>query len=114
MSVLCDATKPATSLSSIVERVRESPHTLKAILVIYCSVLFFFGINSSPFYRTEALRAIVAREFLHTGNWLVPTLYGEPLLTKPPGHYAAIALASLPAGRVTEWSARLPSALAAS
>src|SRR5262249_5613272 len=31
----------------------------------------------------------------------------------PPGMYAAIAVASWPIGQVTEWSARLPSALAA-
>src|SRR5262249_35498019 len=35
------------------------------------------------------------------------------LFTKPPGMYAAIALASWPLGSVTEWTARLPSALAA-
>ncbi len=57
--------------------------------------------------------AIIAREMLHTGNWIVPTLYGEPLFTKPPGMYVAIALCSWPLGDVTEWSARLPSALAA-
>src|SRR5208283_1746236 len=37
----------------------------------------------------------------------------EPLLTKPPGMYAAIALVSWPFGGVSTWSARLPSALAA-
>src|SRR5579862_5142864 len=40
-------------------------------------------------------------------------LYGEPLFTKPPGMYAAIAALSSPFGHVTEWTARLPSALAA-
>src|SRR5262249_43601928 len=65
-------------------------------------------------WRTESLRAIIAAEFLRSGNWLVPTLYGEPLFTKPPGMYAAIALISWPFGGITEWSARLPSALAAS
>jgi hypothetical protein len=50
---------------------------------------------------------------LRTGDWVVPTLYGEPLLTKPPGMYAAIALMSLPFGAVTTATARLPSALAA-
>ena len=50
---------------------------------------------------------------LHSGNWLVPTLYGEPLLTKPPGTYIAIALVSRPFGGVSERSARLPSVLAA-
>jgi 4-amino-4-deoxy-L-arabinose transferase-like glycosyltransferase len=43
---------------------------------------------------------------------VVPTLYGEPLFTKPPGMYAAIALVSWPFGGVSEWTARLPSALA--
>ena len=40
-------------------------------------------------------------------------LYGEPFLTKPPGHYAAIGLCSLPFGEVTAASARLPSVFAA-
>src|SRR5262249_11746995 len=48
-----------------------------------------------------------------SGDWIVPRLYNEPLFTKPPGMYAAIAAVSLPFGGVTEWSARLPSAIAA-
>lgn len=67
---------------------------------------------SGPLYRTESLRAIVGQSALD-GHWLTPTLYGEPFLTKPPGAYAAIGLASLPVGRVTEETARLPSAFAA-
>src|SRR5262249_7473269 len=55
----------------------------------------------------------VAAEMLRTGDWIVPRQYGEPLLTKPPGMYLAILLCSLPFGHVTEWTARLPSALAA-
>ncbi len=50
---------------------------------------------------------------LQSGNWVVPTLYGQPLFTKPPGMYVAIALCSWPFGEVSEWTARLPSALAA-
>jgi 4-amino-4-deoxy-L-arabinose transferase-like glycosyltransferase len=83
------------------------------VLLAWCSFLFFYGLNTGEFYRTESLRAIIAAEFLRSGNWIVPTLYGEPLLTKPPGMYAAIALASWPFGGVCEWTARLPSALAA-
>ena len=63
-----------------------------------CGVLFFYGLNAGDLHRAEGLRALVAREFLRTGNWIVPKLYGEPLLTKPPAMYAAIALASWPAG----------------
>ncbi len=83
------------------------------LLALFCGFLFFYGIFSGELWRTESLRAIVAAEFLRSGNWIVPTLYGEPIFTKPPGMYAAIALVSLPFGEVREWTARLPSALAA-
>ncbi len=78
-----------------------------------CGFLFFYGLNCGELYRTEGLRTIVAAEFLRSGDWFVPRLYGQPLLTKPPLAYAAIAAASAPFGGVTEWTARLPSALAA-
>jgi len=84
-----------------------------ALLLGWCGLLFFYGLTAGELWRTEGLRAIIAAEFLHSGNWIVPTLYGEALFTKPPGMYAAIALRSLPFGAVSEWSARLPSALAA-
>jgi 4-amino-4-deoxy-L-arabinose transferase-like glycosyltransferase len=77
------------------------------------SFLSFYGLNVGELYRTEGLRAIIAAEFLRSGNWIVPTLYGEPFFSKPPAMYAGIALASSPVGAVREWSARLPSAVAA-
>jgi 4-amino-4-deoxy-L-arabinose transferase-like glycosyltransferase len=77
-------------------------------------MLFFYGLNAGELYRTESLRAIIAEQFLRSGNWVVPTLYGEPIFTKPPGMYAAIAFVSWPFGAVSEWTARLPSAVAAS
>jgi 4-amino-4-deoxy-L-arabinose transferase-like glycosyltransferase len=83
------------------------------LLLSFCGILFFYGLNVGELWRTEGLRAIIAAEFLRTGNWVVPVLYGEPLFTKPPGMYAAIALCSWPVGGVTLWTARLPSALAA-
>ncbi|MBL8799102.1 MAG: glycosyltransferase family 39 protein [Planctomycetia bacterium] len=83
------------------------------LLLTWCAFLFFYGVNGSELYRTESLRAIIGAECLRDGHWLVPTLYGQPLLTKPPGMYVAIAACSWPFGEVTQWSARLPSALGA-
>ncbi|HVK14511.1 MAG TPA: glycosyltransferase family 39 protein [Gemmataceae bacterium] len=80
-------------------------------LTAWAGLLFWYGL-SGPLYRTESLRAIIGQSALD-GDWLYPTLYGEPFLTKPPGTYVAIGLASLPFGRVTERSARVPTALAA-
>jgi 4-amino-4-deoxy-L-arabinose transferase-like glycosyltransferase len=82
------------------------------LLVALCAFLFFYGLTAGDLYRTENLRAVIAADFLRSGNWVVPKLYGEPLFTKPPGMYAAIALVSWPLGGVSTWTARLPSALA--
>src|SRR5579862_3234519 len=98
---------------SLAHRLQKCRRLLPGLLFIYCAFLFFYGLDNGELYRNETLRAIIAREMLRTGNWIVPTLYGQPLFTKPPGMYAAIALCSYFHGEVTEWSARLPSALAA-
>jgi 4-amino-4-deoxy-L-arabinose transferase-like glycosyltransferase len=91
----------------------KSTPVVLLLLLVFCALLFFYGLDAGELYQTESLRAIIAAQFLRSGNWVVPTLYGEPLLTKPPGMYAAIALASWPAGQVSAVTARLPSALAA-
>ncbi len=85
----------------------------QALLSGLCGLLFFYGINIGELYRTESLRAILGAECLRSGDWIVPRLYGEPMLTKPPLAYAAVAMTSAPFGGVSEWTARLPSAAAA-
>ncbi len=82
------------------------------LLFTFSGCLFFYGTHQGDLWRTENLRAQVAREMLQSGNYLVPHFLGEPLFTKPPGMYWAILLCSLPWGEVTPWTARLPSALA--
>lgn len=96
-------------------RCRRSWHTLAVVLLLLalCGGLFFYGLNAGELYQTEGLRALLAAEMLRGGDWIVPRLYGQPLLTKPPGMYWAIALTSWPHGSVSVVTARLPSALAA-
>ncbi|HZH65698.1 MAG TPA: glycosyltransferase family 39 protein, partial [Flavisolibacter sp.] len=57
----------------------------------------------------EGTRALVAREIYRTGNWLHPTLQGEPYLLKPPLMDWLIAL-SYRFGGVKEFTTRLPGA----
>lgn len=59
----------------------------------------------------EGRYAECAREMARSGDWLVPTLSGEPHLTKPPLTYWLTAL-SLRCLGLTELAARLPNALA--
>lgn len=84
------------------------------LVLVWSAILFGYGLTTGQLYRTETLRAQVAAEMLRSGDLVVPTLYGEPLFTKPPGVYWFISLVSFGCsfGEVTEWSARLPSVLA--
>jgi 4-amino-4-deoxy-L-arabinose transferase-like glycosyltransferase len=95
-------------------KLETQPYVLAAVcvLVLWSGILAFYGLDAGFLYRTEALRALVARNMLHSGEYLIPTLYGEPLLTKGPVMYAAIAIASWPVGEVTTWTARIPAAVA--
>jgi len=77
----------------------------------FCAALLVGGV-AAPLYRNEGLRALLAAEAMASGNWCVPTLHGQPHLTKPPGMGVAIALCSWPAGAVTEATSRVPSILA--
>jgi 4-amino-4-deoxy-L-arabinose transferase-like glycosyltransferase len=60
----------------------------------------------------ESRWAEIAREMVQTGDWLHPTINGQPYLDKPVGSYWLIVAAATLTGRVDEWSARLPSAIA--
>jgi 4-amino-4-deoxy-L-arabinose transferase-like glycosyltransferase len=61
----------------------------------------------------EARYALVAREMLETGQWILPHLGGLVYADKPPLLFWSIALLSALGPGVTEWTARLPTALAA-
>lgn len=72
------------------------------------------GLWSKGFWGAhgESRRAEAARETLEDGHWLVPTLLGEPFITKPPLLYWCSA-ASMAVFGVSEGAARLPAVLAA-
>lgn len=61
----------------------------------------------------EARFALLAQDILDHGHWLVPELRGRLYLNKPQLYFWAVALASLPVGRVTELTAVIPAVLSA-
>src|SRR5262249_45654149 len=102
-------------LGVIFSHAARRPRVSRPALLVaaYCGALLCLGLTAGDLYRTEGLRARVADAMLRGGDWVVPRLYGEPLLTKPPGAYAAVATVSAPFGAVRDWTARVPSVLAA-
>jgi 4-amino-4-deoxy-L-arabinose transferase-like glycosyltransferase len=99
-------------LSSPGRRRTEAVMLARLLVLLFCAVVLLAGLTTGDLLRNEGLRARLAAEALATNNWLVPTLYGQPHLTKPPGMSVLIGLCSLPAGQVTAVTARLPSVLA--
>ena len=76
-------------------------------------VLFLWGLGTPGLMDPDEGRyAEIAREMLLLKNWLIPHLNLLPYLEKPPLVYWLTSL-SFSAFGLTEWAARLPSALAA-
>lgn len=83
-------------------------------LCVLCGLLFFLRLGSYEFLSPDEPRfALISHQMIQDGRIIVPHLQGKVYSNKPPLYLWLVFLFSLPAGQVTEWSARLPSALAA-
>lgn len=82
------------------------------LLVAFWALLYLTGLGAIDVDTSlEGFRVEVARQMLETGDWIVPHLGDRPYFKKPPLCPWTLAIASLPFGEVTAFSARLPSAL---
>ena len=82
------------------------------LLGILCVTLLpFLGLNDFH-TKGEPREAVVSYSMIETGNWILPENAGGDMAYKPPFFHWCIALASLPTGEVTEFTSRLPSAVA--
>jgi 4-amino-4-deoxy-L-arabinose transferase-like glycosyltransferase len=92
------------------DRARRSLDLL-AILV-FCGFFFLVGAQLVGLVGADEPRyAQVAREMLQRHDWVTPILYGKPWLEKPPLYYWAAIIAYKGAGGVSDWAARIPSAI---
>ena len=81
------------------------------LLAGFCAFLFLFGLNSFGLIGADEPRyAQVAREMLARHDWITPVLGGKPWLEKPPLYYWQAMVAYSVLG-VSDWAARVPSAV---
>jgi 4-amino-4-deoxy-L-arabinose transferase-like glycosyltransferase len=81
------------------------------MLAGFCAFLFLYGLGQFGLIGADEPRyAQVAREMLQRHDWVTPVLYGRPWLEKPPLYYWQAMIAYSVFG-VSDWAARLPSAL---
>lgn len=89
-----------------------SSHWATAGLLLV-AVLLLFGDLSYPLVEPDETRyAEVSLEMWQRGDWVIPTIQGEPFLDKPPLLYW-LTMVSYSLLGVSEFSARLPIALSA-
>ena len=92
----------------------SSPWISAGLLLLLSLPLFFWGLGDRHLWiPLEARYVLVAREMAESNRWILPHLDGQVYPDKPPLLFWTIALLSSSRSGVTEWTARVPSALAA-
>jgi len=85
---------------------------LLVILPALWAAAYLPNLGTLDLHHEEGRRAAPARAMLVTGNYIVPTLYGDIYFNKPPGFFWVVAGFGHVLGQVNAWACRLPSALA--
>ena len=92
--------------------VRHEAATVNLVLFLFCLFVLFYHLGAPALFEpTEGRNAEIAREILYSHDWVTPHDNFVPVLDKPIFFHWLIALCYKLFG-VSEWSARLPSALA--
>lgn len=94
----------------------QSPDTTRKygfILATVCILTLFLFLGETLFNtRGEPREAVVALSMIQDGNWILPINNGVDMAYKPPFFHWLVALISSVTGGVTEYTSRMPSALA--
>jgi len=84
------------------------------VIIALACILFLHGLGAVSLWDPDEPRqAIMAQEMMDRSDYVHPYLNGKPYLEKPPLHPWLIVLTAKITGKLDEFSARLPSALAA-
>lgn len=94
----------------------QSPDTTRKygfILATVCILTLFLFLGETLFNtRGEPREAVVALSMIQDGNWILPINNGVDMAYKPPFFHWLVALISSMTSGVTEYTSRMPSALA--
>lgn len=97
-------------LSALADLCRRHP---AIAAVAATAIMLLVPAALTPFNtKGEPREAIVALSMLMSGDWILPVSFGADMPYKPPFLAWMIAIMSLPASHVSEFTARLPSVVA--
>src|SRR6202049_4854111 len=106
------SSKTACRISNNCSHLAMTNRTRDSLVIsVFCAFFFFYGLELFGLIGADEPRyAQVAREMLERREWITPTLAGKPWLEKPPLYYWQAMLAYAIFG-VSDWAARVPSAV---
>ena len=81
------------------------------MLIGFAAITYCLRLSSLPLFGEEPRRALIAREMVETGDWLVPCTQRVFLPSRPPLQNWFIAIAGFGFGSIDLWATRLPSIL---
>jgi 4-amino-4-deoxy-L-arabinose transferase-like glycosyltransferase len=82
-----------------------------ALVTLIWAGLYLPGLGETELEGTEAQRILPALHMLESGNWVQPYLVGKPYYSKPPLINWLIVSGIVLTGDVSEWSARISTAV---
>jgi 4-amino-4-deoxy-L-arabinose transferase-like glycosyltransferase len=100
---------------AVLARQQPSPRRHYEIVLVIVAAIVFFGCIISPpglMDDVDAVHGQIARNMVHSGDWVIADLDGVPYMEKAPLPYWLIAICYLLMG-VHDWVARIPTAIAA-
>ncbi len=89
----------------------SSPRLLGIATLLLLVVALFLNLGLTPLTLEEPRRALIALEMVFSGDYLAPTEFGEPYVTKPPLWNWVIVAAYRLFGAYSEFAVRFFSAL---
>ncbi len=90
----------------------QTRNVLAVIAVLALSAISaFWSLSTTSLDSHECFVSVTAREMLESGDWVFPTMNGNPRLNKTPLSYWLVASLAKVTGRVDEFTTRLPSAV---
>ena len=81
-------------------------------VIIICAIALLPWLGNDFYTKGEPREASVAISMIESGDWVLPKVYANEFAFKPPMAHWLMAAFSMPQGYVSEYTSRLPSALA--
>jgi len=107
--------EPSPTQGVLAEATRAHWKEMLLLVLLSCAVLLPSLSTTSLWDPDEGRYAVCARTAIEEGHWIIPYYNGHPRVVKRPLMVWLVAASSLALnhGEVTEWTARLPSVVAA-